>query len=97
MAHSEIEYTTADGNDYKEHEGTYVRFLDMSFALSVYVACIVMGLAVIGVSHRPIFGILIVVLSTILAIPALGTGSKIWSYISLAIGLLFFAIGTLGG
>jgi hypothetical protein len=25
--HSEVAYTTADGNDYKEHEHTYVRFL----------------------------------------------------------------------
>lgn len=97
MAHSEIEYTTADGNDYKEHEGTYVRFLDTSFALSIYVACIVMGLAVIGTSHRPLIGVAIVVLSTILVIPALGTASKTWSYVSLAIGLLLLAVGTLGG
>jgi hypothetical protein len=25
--HSEVAYTTADGNDYKEHERTYVMFL----------------------------------------------------------------------
>ena len=25
--HSEVAYTTADGNDYKGHERTYVRFL----------------------------------------------------------------------
>lgn len=96
MAHSEIEYTTADGNDYKEHEGTYVRFLDIAFALSVYVACVVMGLAVIGVSHSPMIGVVVIVLCTLLALPALGTGSKTWSYISLAIGLLGLAVGTLG-
>lgn len=96
MAHSEIEYTTADGNDYKEHEGTYVRFLDFSFALSIYVACIVMALAVIGTSHRPFIGVIVVILSTILVIPALGTSSKTWSYISLAIGLIGLAVGTLG-
>lgn len=96
MAHSEIEYTTADGNDYKEHEGTYVRFLDLSFALAIYVIGIVLGLAVIGTTSHPLIGVTIIVLATILAIPALGTGSKTWSYISLAISLLFFAVGTLG-
>ena len=35
--HGEVQYTTADGNDYREHEGTYTRFLDMAFALSAYV------------------------------------------------------------
>lgn len=25
--HSEVAYTTADGNDYKEHEKTYLMFL----------------------------------------------------------------------
>jgi hypothetical protein len=27
--HSEVEYTTADGNDYIEHERTYERFLKL--------------------------------------------------------------------
>jgi hypothetical protein len=27
--HSEVAYTTADGNDYKEHEATYLLFLAM--------------------------------------------------------------------
>ena len=27
--HSEVAYTTADGNDYKEHEQTYLLFLGM--------------------------------------------------------------------
>lgn len=27
--HSEVAYTTADGNDYKEHEHTYVVFLTL--------------------------------------------------------------------
>jgi hypothetical protein len=28
--HSEVAYTTADGNDYKEHEQTYLMFLTMT-------------------------------------------------------------------
>jgi hypothetical protein len=96
MAQSEIEYTTADGNDYKEHEGTYVRFLDISFALAIYVICIVLGLAVIGTTHRAFIGVMAIVAATILAIPAFGTGSKSWSCIALGIGLLGFAVGTLG-
>jgi len=27
--HSEVAYTTADGNDYKEHEQTYLTFLNL--------------------------------------------------------------------
>ena len=27
--HSEVAYTTADGNDYKEHERTYLFFLQL--------------------------------------------------------------------
>jgi hypothetical protein len=27
--HSEVAYTTADGNDYKEHEQTYLLFLTL--------------------------------------------------------------------
>lgn len=28
--HSEVAYTTADGNDYKEHERTYLAFLTLT-------------------------------------------------------------------
>ena len=28
--HSEVAYTTADGNDYKEHEQTYLMFLTLT-------------------------------------------------------------------
>jgi hypothetical protein len=28
--HSEVAYTTADGNDYKEHEQTYLLFLTLT-------------------------------------------------------------------
>ena len=35
--HGEVQYSTAEGNDYREHEGTYSRFLDLAFSLSAYV------------------------------------------------------------
>jgi hypothetical protein len=28
--HGEVEYATADGNDYAEHEGTYLMFLTLT-------------------------------------------------------------------
>jgi hypothetical protein len=28
--HAEVEYATADGNDYAEHEGTYAMFIAMT-------------------------------------------------------------------
>ena len=47
--HGEVQYSTAEGNDYREHEGTYSRFLDLAFSLSAYVIATVIGLATV---HR---------------------------------------------
>jgi hypothetical protein len=94
--HGEIQYTTADGNDYHEHEGTYTRFLDMAFALSAYCISIVIGLAVVGATHSPSIGVGTIVIATFLAIPALVTSGKGWSFASLGISALGLAVAALG-
>ena len=94
--HGEIQYTTADGNDYQEHEGTYARFLDMAFALSAYAIAIVIGLAVVGATHSPSIGVGTIVIATFLAIPALVTSGKGWSVASLGISALGLAVAALG-
>jgi aa3 type cytochrome c oxidase subunit IV len=94
--HGEVQYTTADGNDYREHEATYVRFLDLAFSLSCYVIAIVIGLAIVGATHSTLMGVGVILLATLLAIPALVTGGKGWSYATVAIALFALAAATVG-
>jgi hypothetical protein len=89
--HGEVQYSTADGNDYPEHEATYTRFLDFAFALSAYVIAVVIGLAIVGTTHSPWLGAGIILLVSVLAIPSLATGSKTWGFASVGIALVGLA------
>jgi hypothetical protein len=93
--HGEVQYTTADGNDYIEHEGTYLRFLDLAFSLSMYVIAIVIALAIIGATHSAWIGVGVLLIATFLVIPALATGSKSWGFTTVAIALLGLAVAAL--
>jgi hypothetical protein len=93
--HGEVQYTTADGNDYHEHEGTYVRFLDMAFALSAYVISVLCGLAAVGATHHELIGVVVIVFASLLAVPALVTSSKTWSFVSIGIALVGLAVAAL--
>ena len=44
--HSEVAYTTADGNDYPAHEATYVGFLKMAKFGTLSVVLIVVLMAI---------------------------------------------------
>ena len=66
--HSEVAYTTADGNDYAAHEATYRGFIRFAEIGTVVVLCHVLSLAVGGVKHAWLSAILGVVLSTIAGI-----------------------------
>jgi hypothetical protein len=94
--HGEVQYTTADGNDYREHEATYVRFIEMAFSLSAYVIAILLGLAVVGATKSPMIGVGVIVIASILVIPAIFTSAKGWSYASIGLGLLGLAVASLG-
>jgi len=43
--HGEVEYATATGNDYAEHEGTYRFFLKLVKWSATAVVCILLGMA----------------------------------------------------
>ncbi len=43
--HSEVAYTTADGNDYKEHERTYLMFLALMKWGIIFVVAILILMA----------------------------------------------------
>ena len=72
--HSEVAYTTADGNDYIEHERTYEGFLRFSAVALVWVLCIVTMLAIGGTTQRWILGGFWLVVATIAS--ALGLAIK---------------------
>jgi multidrug efflux pump subunit AcrB len=90
--HSEVEYTTADGNDYKEHESTYLGFLQFSFVGAVLVINIVLALAVGSVGGHWFIALVTLVLAHIFAAFDLITGGKTMSYVALAGSLLSFAL-----
>jgi len=94
--HGEVQYSTAEGNDYREHEGTYSRFLDLAFSLSAYVIATVIGLATVGTTHSAWIGVCVILIATLLVIPALATGSKAWSLVSIGIAALGLAVAALG-
>ena len=94
--HGEVQYSTAEGNDYREHEGTYSRFLGLAFALSAYVIAAVIGLAAVGTTQSAWIGVCVILIATLLVIPALATGSKAWSLVSVGIALLGLAVAALG-
>ena len=43
--HNEVAYTTADGNDYKEHEKTYLMFLTLTKWVIVHLVVILILMA----------------------------------------------------
>jgi aa3 type cytochrome c oxidase subunit IV len=43
--HREVEYATADGNDYGEHEGTYLRFLKLTKWIIAFLVVLLLGMA----------------------------------------------------
>jgi len=47
--HGEVEYATATGNDYNEHEGTYEYFIHLTFVGICNVITILIGLTLGGV------------------------------------------------
>jgi Bacterial aa3 type cytochrome c oxidase subunit IV len=91
--HSEVEYATADGNDYVEHEATYERFIHLTVVMIIHVINILLVLAIGGVMGHwlPTALIVFLVAAGALAHGAM-TGSKTSSYVALAVGLAAFAM-----
>ena len=52
--HSEVAYTTADGNDYPEHERTYEGFVELAFVGSLYVIATVLGIGTSADDDHPL-------------------------------------------
>jgi len=71
--HGEVEYATATGNDYAEHEGTYHHFVKLTEVGIATVIAIVVGLALVGVKDAILAGTLIEIAAFIACVIGLGT------------------------
>lgn len=86
--HGEVEYATATDNDYPEHEHTYASFVKGVGVSTLFVANIVVVLAIWGVVGHWLVALSMFAIAVLAAIYSLASGSKIPSVISVVVGLL---------
>src|SRR4051812_43261725 len=94
--HGEVEYATADANDYAEHEGTYLKFLHLAFVLAVHNINIVIGLAIGGVMGHWLTAVAVFVIATGAAAHGLLTGSRTSSAVAFALSIIAFGMSAAG-
>jgi hypothetical protein len=90
--HGEVEYATASGNDYAEHEGTYAGFVRLATVGTILVINIVIALGVGGVTEHWGEAIGLLFLALIAAIFGLASGSNIAGAVVVVLGLLALAM-----
>jgi hypothetical protein len=94
--HGEVEYATADGNDYLEHEGTYERFVHLTVIGIMFVVNILIALTIGGVADHWLRSAAILVVSAIVAAHGLMTGVRAPSGVMVVLSFLVLAASTLG-
>ncbi|HKG01439.1 MAG: aa3-type cytochrome c oxidase subunit IV [Xanthobacteraceae bacterium] len=94
--HAEVEYATAAGNDYDEHEGTYRRFLHLTVVLVVHAINTLLGLAIGGVMGHWLTAFAVFVIATGAAVHGLLSGSKTSSVVAFILSLVAFAFSAAG-
>jgi hypothetical protein len=90
-AHGEVEYATAEGNDYREHVGTYNFFLRITLVAILYIVCILLGLTIGGVLGHWLLAAAVIIVSTVTAVFGLATNNNIPSIAVLVLSLLALA------
>jgi hypothetical protein len=90
--HGEIQYATAEGNDYKEHEGTYSLFLRITVVGILYVVSVMVGLTLGGVLGYWWLLLAVILISTITAVIGVATGKDLPSIVVLVLSLLALAL-----
>ena len=88
----EVEYATATGNDYEEHEGTYEGFLLFASIAVVSTATIMISLAIGGVLEVWWAAGLFILLSVITAFYGLATHSHTPGIAVLVLALIGLAV-----
>lgn len=94
--HGQVEYATAEGNDYAEHEGTYRQFVHLAFVLASHIINIILGLAIGGVMGHWLTAFAVFVIATAAAAHGIVSGSKTSTGIALAVSLIAFAMSATG-
>ncbi len=94
--HGEVEYATATGNDYQEHEGTYEGFLLFASIGVVSLTTIMIALAIGGVLEVWWAAGLFILLSVITGFYGLATHSHTPGIAVLVLALLALAAFGLG-
>jgi uncharacterized membrane protein len=94
--HGEVEYATAEGNDYAEHEGTYLNFLHLAFVLAVHVINILLGLAIGGVMGHWLTAVAVFAIGTGASAHGVLTGTRTSSAIALALAVIAFGMSAAG-
>lgn len=89
--HGTVEYATATGNDYPEHENTYDTFVKFAFVGTIHVINLMFGLAVGGVMGHWLTALLVFIIAIIGLVPGLVTGGKTSSYVAFALCFAIFA------
>lgn len=89
--HGTVEYATATGNDYPEHENTYETFVKFAFVGTIHVINLMFGLATGGVLGHWFTALLVFIIAIIGLIPGLVTGGKTSSYVAFALCFAIFA------
>lgn len=94
--HGTVEYATATGNDYPEHERTYETFINFTVVGILHVITICFGLAVGGVMGHWFWAAAIFVIGAIGAAPGFLGGSKFPIYVAFVLSFLIFVYNGLG-
>jgi hypothetical protein len=94
--HGEVEYATATGNDYQEHEGTYEGFLLFASLGVTCTATILLALTLGGVLEVWWAAGVLILLAVITAFYGLATKSHLPGLVVLVLALLALAAFGLG-
>jgi len=86
--HGEVEYATATGNDYAEHEGTYAAFVKSAVVGTIFVINIVVALAVGGVTDHWLATVGLLMLAVLAGVWGLAGSSNAPGAIVVVLGLL---------
>jgi len=90
--HGEVEYATATGNDYEEHEGTYEKFVEAAVVGTLFVLSVAVVLAIWGVAGHWLVALGVFVIAVGALVLGLGSGSSTPGIVALVLGLIALAI-----
>lgn len=92
--HGEVEYATATGNDYPEHEHTYESFVRTATVATLFVVNIVVVLAIWGVAGHWLVALGMFVIALLAALYGLASGWNIPGIVAIVLSLLALLMTT---